>query len=1497
MFNSAQFRTYALKLAGVNFDSGDVTVRNQLTVVGNTNFIGNYTGLPAESFSDVNGNLLGNFVDVSGNITTGFFFGDGSQISGISNGPLPPTIRTDVQGNLTGTNANVTGVVSTNSFFLGNGVFISNVVTVLPKNANADILRGNVTAAGNVDASNATARILRVSGSTFVTGQVNVTGNVSAAYLFGNGAFLTGVTADLPDSANMNIVGNVVGSNIVASNVSTGILRLNGPANVNGQITVIGNVSGNLSGNGAFLTSVFTGNLSRDVIGNVSAPGNISAGLFVGRGDFLKLNGSTIQPQGNVLDQAERLALNASIGTIVTQEDVNRQFMLTSLPPSSNTNWLQFSGNNFPVASLFGRLGDVVLISGTDIQSIQGQSIAGSGDITSANIDIRGNVLSANVTVTNVSTITLTAGNATVTGQVNVSGNTTALYYFGNASGITDAAYVLPRRGNIDIQGNVTALGNVNAANVSANIGLVNGNLFAAGQVTVNGNVSANFFIGDASRLSGVTPTFSTTSAINIIGNVSAPGNVNAANVVANILRVSGNAFVTGQVDATSNVSANYFIGNGSLLTGVNVVLINSQVVNITGNVRSFGNVDASNVTANILRITGNVFVPGQVNVTGNVAAPFFFGNGLFLTGITANLSASQVMNILGNVSSPANVNASNVSANSILRVDGNAIIGGQVNVLGNIAANFFIGIGSALTGVQASVTASQVINVFGNVFAPGNVNASNVVANILRVNGNVVVGGQVNITGNIVANTFTGIGNLLNSITLSGTQNVNISGNVVSSGNVDASNISANSLVVLGNAIMGELNITGNITAPFYFGDGSRVTNIPACTAPTSICFVQPSSGFTSNTFCLDYAPTNGWSFVLPSNGAPSTIGIQTYSLPLDPSVPFSQLPANVTQTVSTPWAFSNGIWTSNVTLTSNGQFGPNTFNMGFSNFFGRYLGNSSNTAISSVSTPVNALGLVSNVFANLSSVNIVASYVNPNTGDVSMLVAGTENSPFYPFMGRTFANNAVVYMRCDKNFTTVNGFNTIVTPVPGTTKGLTYRNQMSGYFVSETEMYFALQSDIKTFSDNLRIYGTNILSLDTARDAPFPYVARINPNTDTTNWVVGLTTTDIRTPAFQISISPDRTKVFTTMQSIREPFIGPNFRYQYSNATVVNQIVFDANVQTTPAISSGTLYDALSIGIWAANGLPINNTLSQITANVAVGSSIPIDVRTSSDAWSEDSNTAYYTFGSYEPANVSYLWRTYNNSSNTWTVRSTFNTGGNTLLNNLQYWMMRAPVGNPDTGAWVANIISIGNAFTPSYFIRPGGMTYSGEGNLWFTASIYKNTSYTGNTRFTFAGNSITTPTINTSGLGFVGLWKILDSNGSYSSMTLLSNSSEVANTSKYTACTSAFQTISVGRNVAKGTGVVRIQCVSNISNISFITPSGNIFCQGLTNPSNTRLISFDVYPNLSINGFNALSNIVAANAAIGDNLQFGNAIDYNYSLNTLRTNFTRLNIDGLV
>ncbi|ABT14433.1 hypothetical protein NY2A_B034L [Paramecium bursaria Chlorella virus NY2A] len=1485
MFNSATFRMMLDKYALINFDTGDVTVRNRLTVDGNTSSIANYTGLPAVSFSDVNGNLTGSFVDVSGNITTGYFFGDGSQIIGINNGPLPNVITADIQGNLTGVTANITGTASTSSFFLGNGTFISNVVTILPRSANADILRGNISAAGNVDTSNATARILRVSGNTFVTGQVNVIGNVTTNYMIGNGTLLTGVTSDLPNSANIDIIGNVVATNVIATNTTTHILRISGNTTVSGQVNVVGNVSAShLSGNGSFLTGVFTGNLSRDITGNVTAAGNIIAGLFVGGGTYLELNGSTIQPQGNVLNQTERLALNASVGTIVTQQDVNRQFMLTSLPASSNSNWLQFSGTNFPVQSLFGRYGDVDLISGTDIQSIQGQSIAGSGDITNANIDIRGNVISPSITnVTNVNTNTLTTGNITVTGQVNVSGNTTALYYFGNASGITNAAYLLPARGNVDIRGNVTAAGNVNAANISSNNGTVNGNLFVSGQVTVTGgNVVANYLSGDGSRLQGVIPTFTARSAINITGNVSAPGNVDATNVVTSILRVSGNVNILGQVDVSSNVVGNYFIGNGSFLTGVNSVLTNGQVINIIGNVRSLGNVDTSNVTTNILRISGNTFVSGQVNVTGNIVAPFFYGNGVLLTGVNSNLSASQVMNIVGNVSAPANVNAANVNVN-ILRINGNTFVNGQVNVIGNVTANVFIGSGAALTGVSAIVTGGQTINIFGNVVAPGNVNATNVVTNILRVTGNVFFGGQVNVTGNVVANTFIGNGSLLTSVNISGTQNVNISGNVFSSGNVDASNVSTNSVIVRGNAVLSELNVTGNTTAAFFIGDGSRITNIPACTAPTSICFVQPSSGFNSNTFCLDYAPYNGWSFVIPSNGIPSTISIQTYSLPLDPSRPFSNLPGTVNQSVSTPWTFTNGIWTSNVTLTSNAQFGPISFNMGFSNFFGRYLGNSSNTVISSVAIP-NTLGFTN--IDNTIPINIIAEYIDPTSGNISLCFQGKGQS----FLGRVWDPNMIFYALTDKNFSTLLGWNRI-----------TYNNAQSsiisnvvqstrtnsGYFANATNLYFSF---INT-GNTVAVYGNSL----NATNQITPYTTLVNPVAQVTTWCArtqiagGNVLPDVR-----LSLSPDGTKVFNTFQY---SFLSSaNTTAQLMNVELLNASV-DRNVVLTANVSptSQLLNHGIGLGYWASNGFPIESSVCDVYPNVALATNLPLSIQTYSDAWNQDSNTAYYTVGSFEPANVGYIWRSFNGqSSGTWTTRANIATGSNAQFNNQAFSMLRVPFNTG--GAWVANAIAVGNAFTPSYLIRPGSLSYSTDGNLWFAASIYKNTVFTGNSTFTFAGNVITTPTLNTSGLGFIGLWKILDSNGSFSSLTLLSNSSEIANVSKFAACTT-IQSISIGRNQAKGSGVMQIAMISNTSNINFTTAQGMIGCGGLVNPSNIQLTGFDIYPNLFVDGFNAISNIMIANACNGERIQFGNAIDYNYSLTPLLTTHAKLNIDNLV
>ncbi|APC25598.1 Chlorovirus glycoprotein repeat domain-containing protein [Only Syngen Nebraska virus 5] len=1505
MFNSAQFRKDILKYAGINFDTGDVRVRNKLTVVSNTSYIGNYTGLPAVSRSDVNGNLIGNTIEVFGNVTANYLFGDGGVITGISNGPLPSVINTDIIGNLTGNTVNASGTVSTGGFFIGNGSNIVGVVTTLPQRANADILRGNITAAGNVDASNITVTRL-IATNVIVTGQVYATGNVFGNYFIGNGALLTGVTSTLPRTANMNITGNVASpGNVIAANVSTGVLRVNGNTTVSGQVNVSGNVSGTyLTGNGSLLTGVFTGNLSRDLAGNVTAPGNVTADMFFGNGFFLKLNGSTIQPQGNVVNQAARLALPASIGTIVTQDDINTQFMLTSLPPSANANWLQFSGNNFPVSSLFGRLGDVVLISGTDINSIQGQSMAGSGDITNANLDIVGNIVApANVTMTRANIATLNTDNLNANIIDASAGNVTGLFFFGNASGITNASYLLPARANMDITGNVVAPANVDATNVSTNVIIVSGNVFASGQVNVIGNVSVSYLFGNGSQLACVVPTFSPVSFVNIVGNVSATGNVNATNVVTARAFVNGNITVLGETNVTGNIRGDYFIGNGVALENVNATVINGQTVNINGNVSAPGNVDAENVVTSLLRVNGNTTVSGQVNViTGNIRGSFFVGRGDLLTGVVATLASGQTMNINGNVSAPANVDAGNVTVNNELRVTGNMIVTGQVVSTANVHANFFIGSGSRLTNVPSAVTASQVINIFGNVSAPANVNATNVTADLLRVNGNLTVAGQVNITGNIVANFFVGEGRQLTNIAASGTQNITVVGNVSAPGNVDAANITANSMIIDGNTIVtGHVNITGNVTAGFFVGDGSRITNIPACTAPTSVCFVQPSTGFTSNTFCLDYAPTNGWSFVLPSNGAPSTIRIQTFSLPLDPSVPFSGLPANVTQTVSTSWALSNGIWTSNVTLTSNGTFGPNTFNMGFSNFFGRYLGNSSNTVISSTPIP-NQLGFTN--IDNTIPVIIIAEYINPTTGNISLCFQGTGKS----FLGRTWANQVIFYALVDKNFNLIS-WNQITTgDGPYTSNIARSAGTNTGKFVSETELYFVCTNSPQANSSMSRIRFYNDNSIDTsAETVTFPTFVRVNPTAQVSTWTgsfgpatgSGVNSGYLTNNTAKLSLSPDGTKVFTTFQLTTYALgtgVSGNLTYYLNNSTNISGNPFiTANI----APVGPTYYHGISCGIWAANGVPISRSLADVYANVNWASAVPMSIQTYSDAWSEDSNTAYYTLGSFEAADIGYQLRTWDGTApSIWVSRGLLpSTRSNAQFNNLAFNMMRTPFGNLiPTQSWTANAIAIGNAFTPSYFIRPGTIAYSGEGNLWFAAAIYKNTSYTGNSRFTFAGNAITTPAINTSGLGFMGLWKIQDlGNGNYSSLTLLSNSSEIANTSKYMAC-AVPQSISIGRKTARGVGVMQISSVSNTSNITFATPFGTVACTGLTNPSDTRLTSFDIFPNLFITGFNTVSNVLLANACNGEQILFGNVIDYNYSLQPLLSTHAKLNIDNI-
>ncbi|AGE54086.1 Chlorovirus glycoprotein repeat domain-containing protein, partial [Paramecium bursaria Chlorella virus IL-5-2s1] len=184
----------------------------------NTDVRGNIIGVYANMTNVIAtfGNI-GNVLFESGNVTlpgNGFYFGNGSQLSGIT-ATIPSTVTTDVRGNIIGVYANMTNViatfgnignvlfndgnVTTSGFYFGNGSQLSGITATIPSVLTAD-LRGNVIGLySNVS-------------NVIVSGQVNVVGNIVANTFLGNSFSL--LNGQFSDRDLMNVYstsGNYIG--------------------------------------------------------------------------------------------------------------------------------------------------------------------------------------------------------------------------------------------------------------------------------------------------------------------------------------------------------------------------------------------------------------------------------------------------------------------------------------------------------------------------------------------------------------------------------------------------------------------------------------------------------------------------------------------------------------------------------------------------------------------------------------------------------------------------------------------------------------------------------------------------------------------------------------------------------------------------------------------------------------------------------------------------------------------------------------------------------------------------------------------------------------------------------------------------------------------------------------------------------------------------------------------------------------------------------------
>lgn len=157
---------------------------------------------------------------------------------------------------------------------------------------------------------------------------------------------------------------------------------------------------------------------------------------------------------------------------------------------------------------------------------------------------------------------------------------------------------------DLTVTGNITGnlVGNVNLSNV--------------GNITSVGNVTAQYFIGNGSQLTGLPVGYS---------------NANVATLLA--------SFGSNSISTTGNVTAGYFIGNGSLLSNL-TISAGSAIVNGTSNANVQQN---SNVTVSVGGIDNvATFSVNGLTVPGTVSAGNVTGNGAGLSSVLTDRGADS---------------------------------------------------------------------------------------------------------------------------------------------------------------------------------------------------------------------------------------------------------------------------------------------------------------------------------------------------------------------------------------------------------------------------------------------------------------------------------------------------------------------------------------------------------------------------------------------------------------------------------------------------------------------------------------------------------------------------------------------------------------------------------------------------------------------------------------------------------------------------------------
>ena len=504
------------------------------------------------------------------------------------------------------------------------------------------------------------------------TGNISSAGNVTAAYLIGNGSQLTGLPASYTNTNVSSYLGTFTG--LVAA----------------GNVTATGNVTAQyLIGNGSQLTGLpatytntnassylatFTGNIAAN---NITASGNVTAAYLIGNGSQLT-------------------------GTIPT------------------ANYAAYAGN-------------VINATQSNITSIGTlTSLAVTNDVTiGGNLTVSGTQTTVNSTTVNINDINIVlANNATTAAQANGAGITIN----GAAANIvylsTPNAFSFSHK----IIADGSLLTSLNGSNVTGTVGNAShatvadsANSVAVANVVGIGNIATVNTDGNASNILYGNGTFGAAPITYANSNVAAylptyTGNISAGNIIT-----TGTG---GNISGANYITANYFSGAGNLLSNIQGANVTGAVssattaatvtTNAQPNITSIGTLTSLNVSGNVT--SANILTDHLLYANGtawNFGSTYSNSNvQSYLPTYTGNLSPGNLtVGTSANLGSNANVTITGGTTGQVLTTNGSGALswstpsasGGSIPT---IAVDTFTGDGTTTT-FTLSISPSSVNNIF----------------------------------------------------------------------------------------------------------------------------------------------------------------------------------------------------------------------------------------------------------------------------------------------------------------------------------------------------------------------------------------------------------------------------------------------------------------------------------------------------------------------------------------------------------------------------------------------------------------------------------------------------------------------------------------------------------------------------------------------------------------------------------------------------------------